>query len=80
MANTIDEYRVNSKITAFQEISVIADDGDNMAKEAYAKIQELRAKIAKAKAEAVRKIDEEFAEELKQAEGQYIFRLRLMQN
>jgi L-lactate utilization protein LutB len=46
-------------------------------KEGWQTIQDLKRKIATAKQEAIKKIDEQFAEELKDAEENYAFLLTL---
>jgi hypothetical protein len=76
--NGIDKFRADTGIGGAQEVPLLAVEGDNMAKSAFAKVQAVRAKIVEEKRKAVTAIDEKYAEELAKAEGEYIFRVRLL--
>lgn len=76
--NGIDKFRQDTGISGAQEVPLLAVEGDNMAKTAFAKVQAIRGKIVEEKRAAVAAIDVKYAEELAKAEGEYIFRVRLL--
>ena len=76
--NGIDKFRKDTGINGAQEIPLLAVEGDNMAKSAFAKVQEIREKVVEEKRAAVAAVDAKYAEELAKAEGEYIFRVRLL--